>query len=185
MNRLTLVLGGARSGKSRFALEHGNRSSGPKYYIATAQALDAEMTRRINEHRRQRPSDWTTIEEPLSLSEVLQSVEGKADIAVIDCLTLWLSNQLIKTNGDEKKMEAEIDRFIRTAIRLDLSVTAVSNEVGLGIVPADPTSRLFRDMAGILHQRFAEECRDVYWMTAGIAVKIKGDRHAEVANRAG
>ncbi|MBI3811017.1 MAG: bifunctional adenosylcobinamide kinase/adenosylcobinamide-phosphate guanylyltransferase [Nitrospirae bacterium] len=185
MNRLTLILGGARSGKSRFAMEHGKTSGVSKYYIATAQALDAEMIRRIKEHRRQRPSDWTTIEEPLNLSEALQSVQGKADIAVIDCLTLWLSNLLIKTNGDEKKMEAEIDRFIRVATRLDLSVVAVSNEVGLGIVPADPMSRLFRDMAGILHQRFAEACHEVYWMTAGIAVKIKGDRNADIANRVG
>ncbi len=182
MNRLTLILGGARSGKSRFAMEHGKKSGASKYYIATAQALDAEMIRRIKEHRRQRPSDWTTIEEPLNLSEALQSVQGKADIAVIDCLTLWLSNLLIKTNGDEKKMEAEIDRFIRAAIRLDLSVIAVSNEVGLGIVPADPMSRLFRDLAGVLHQRFAEVCHEVYWMTAGLAVQIKGDRDAKTSN---
>jgi adenosylcobinamide kinase/adenosylcobinamide-phosphate guanylyltransferase len=185
MNHPILVLGGARSGKSRFALEHGNRSSGSKYYIATAQALDTEMIRRIEDHRRKRPSDWKTVEEPLKLPDVLQSIEGKADVAVIDCLTLWLSNLCIKTDGDEKKIRAEIDRLMNVATRVSLSVVAVSNEVGLGIVPADPRSRLFRDLAGILHQRFAEVCHEVYWMTAGIAVKIKGDRNADVANRAG
>jgi adenosylcobinamide kinase/adenosylcobinamide-phosphate guanylyltransferase len=185
MNRLTLILGGARSGKSRFAMEHGKKSGASKYYIATAQALDPEMARRIEMHRGERSSDWTTLEEPIQLAEALQSVEGKADLAVIDCLTLWLSNLLIAMESDEKKVMDRIDQLVTVMTRLDLSVIAVSNEVGLGIIPADPLSRLFRDLAGVLHQRLARVSHEVYWMTAGLAVQIKGDRNADIANRAG
>lgn len=174
MNHLTLILGGARSGKSRFAMEHGKKSGVSKYYIATAHALDPEMVRRIEQHQKERPADWKTIEEPERISEALRSIEGKADVAVIDCLTLWLSNLLMKLKDDEKQIRDEMDRFVEVAGGVDLCVVAVSNEVGLGIIPADPLSRLFRDLAGILHQRLAQVAHEVYWMTAGIPVKIKG-----------
>lgn len=174
MNHVTLILGGARSGKSRFALEEGSKLGQSKIYIATARPFDPEMTLRIEQHRRERPADWTTIEEPERLSDALRSVEGRADVAIIDCLTLWLSNLLIKMQGDEQSIRDEIDRFVEVAGRVDLHVVAVSNEVGLGIVPSDPLSRLFRDLAGLLHQRLARAAQQVYWMTAGIAVNIKG-----------
>lgn len=180
MNHLILILGGARSGKSGFALEQGSRLGHSKVYIATAQALDSEMARRIEDHRRKRSPDWKTIEEPVKLCEILESMEGKADVAVIDCLTLWLSNQMVMMQ-DEQKMMNEIDRLVHVATRVDLSVVAVSNEVGLGIVPADPLSRLFRDLAGILHQRLAQAAHRVYWMAAGIAVKIKGEHDEQTS----
>lgn len=182
MNRLNLILGGARSGKSRFAMEHGKKSGVSKYYIATAQALDPEMARRIEMHRQERSSAWTTLEEPIQLAEVLQSIEGKADLAVIDCFTLWLSNLLIAMESDEKKVMDRIDQLVTVMTRLDLSMIAVSNEVGLGIIPADPLSRLFRDLAGILHQRLAQVAHEVYWMTAGLAVQMKGDRNAKTSS---
>ncbi|MBI5198186.1 MAG: bifunctional adenosylcobinamide kinase/adenosylcobinamide-phosphate guanylyltransferase [Nitrospirae bacterium] len=181
MNRLIFVLGGARSGKSRFALEYGSTLGRTKAYIATAQPLDPEMTRRIEIHRQERPSDWKTVEAPLDLAEALRSLDGAADVAVIDCLTLWLSNLLIQTEADEKRIRDEVDRFVAVAGGVDLRVVAVSNEVGLGIVPADPSSRLFRDLAGILHQQLARVSHEVYWVTAGIAVPIKGDRHAKAS----
>ena len=182
MNRLTLILGGARSGKSRFAIEYGSKLGNSKVYIATAQALDAEMAQRIEEHRGKRPSDWKTLEEPEKLSEALKSLEGKADVAVIDCLTLWLSNLLMKMKEDEKKIRDEIDRLVKVATSVDLSVVAVSSEVGLGIIPADPLSRLFRDLTGVLHQQLAQVSYEVYWIMAGIAVKIKEDRDAKTTN---
>lgn len=182
MNHLILILGGARSGKSRFAIEEGSKLGQSKVYIATARALDPEMALQIEQHRRERPADWKTIEEPERLSDALRSVEGKVDVAIIDCLTLWLSNLLMKMTEDEKRIRDEIDQLVLAAGRVDLSVIAVSNEVGLGIVPADPLSRLFRNLTGILHQRLAQVAHQVYWMTAGIAVKIKGG-HDEQTSR--
>jgi adenosylcobinamide kinase/adenosylcobinamide-phosphate guanylyltransferase len=179
MNHLALILGGARSGKSRFALDEGSKLGQVKVYIATAQSLDPEMALRIEQHRRERPADWKTIEEPERLSDALRAVEGRADVAVIDCLTLWLSNLLVKMTNDEKRIRDDIDQFVEVACRVDLCVVAVSNEVGLGIVPADPLSRLFRDLAGVLHQQLARTAQEVYWMTAGIPVRIKGSRDAQ------
>src|SRR5437016_1586836 len=111
MNHLTLILGGARSGKSRFAMEEGSKLGQSKVYIATARALDPEMVVRIEQHRKERPVDWKTIEEPERLSDALRSVEGNADVVIIDCLTLWLSNILMKMT-DEKQITNEIDKFI-------------------------------------------------------------------------
>jgi len=182
MNHVTLILGGARSGKSRFALAEGSKRGRSKIYIATAQPLDPEMTRRIEQHRKERPVDWATIEEPERLSDTLLAVEGRADVAVIDCLTLWLSNLLVKTHGDDPSIREEINRFIEVAGRVNLCVVAVSNEVGLGIVPIDPASRLFRDLAGLLHQKLAQAAHRVYWMTAGIALTIKGGRDEQTAS---
>lgn len=180
-NRLTLILGGARSGKSRFALERGEALSGEKIFIATGQPFDEEMARRIERHRRERPEGWKTMEEPLRLAEALRSAEGKAEVVVIDCLTLWLSNLLMTLGQNEEKVLDEIDRLIGAARSVDLSIVAVSNEIGLSIVPADPLSRLFRDLSGLLHQRWAAAADEVYWMTAGIAVPIKKERHAKAA----
>ncbi len=182
MNRLILILGGARSGKSRFALERGETLGGEKIFIATARPSDAEMARRIERHRRERPEGWKTLEEPLHLADRLRSMEGKAEIAVIDCLTLWLSNLLTAVEEDEEKILGEIDRLVSIARSVDLSVIAVSNEVGLGIVPTDHSlSRLFRDLSGLLHQRWAAEADEVYWMMAGIAVPIKRKRDEKAA----
>lgn len=181
MNRLTLILGGARSGKSRFALEHGTTLGERRVFIATALPSDEEMARRIERHRRERPEGWKTVEEPLHLIEALQSLEGKGEVAVIDCLTLWLSNLLTARGESEEKILGEIERLITVARSVNLSVVAVSNEVGLSIVPISPLARLFRDLSGLLHQRWAAEADEVYWMMAGIAVPIKRKRDEKVA----
>lgn len=170
--RFILILGGARSGKSRFALDRGDLLGGEKIFIATARPSDKEMARRIERHRRERPEGWKTIEEPLHLADLLRSIEGKADVAVIDCLTLWLSNLLMAMGEDEEKILKEVDRLVKAARSVRLSVVAVSNEVGLSIVPVHPLARLFRDLSGLLHQRWAAEADEVYWMMAGIAVPI-------------
>ena len=181
MNHLTLVLGGARSGKSRFALGRGETRGGERIFIATAQPMDDEMTRRIARHRRERPEGWKTLEAPLRLAEALRSLEGKAEVAVIDCLTLWLSNLLTDLGENEEKILEEVDRLIKAARSVDLSVIAVSNDVGSAIVPADSLSRLFRDLSGLLHQRWAARADEVYWMMAGIAIPIKEKRDEKTA----
>ncbi|NKE71915.1 bifunctional adenosylcobinamide kinase/adenosylcobinamide-phosphate guanylyltransferase [Candidatus Manganitrophus noduliformans] len=180
-SRLILILGGARSGKSRFALERGETLGEEKIFIATARPSDAEMARRIERHRRDRPEVWKTMEEPIHLADLLQSMQGKG-VAVIDCLTLWLSNLLTTVGEDEEKILSEIDRLVSVARSVNLSIVAVSNEVGLGVVPTDHSlSRLFRDLSGLLHQRWAAEADEVYWMMAGIAVPIKRKRDEKVA----
>lgn len=121
------------------------------------------------------------MEEPLHLVEALQSAEGNAEVAVIDCLTLWLSNLLTARGESEEKILGEIERLITVARSVNLSVVAVSNEVGLSIVPISPLARLFRDLSGLLHQRWAAEADEVYWMMAGIAVPIKRKRDEKVA----
>lgn len=174
MKHLTFILGGARSGKSRFALELGNRKQGKKTFLATAQAFDEEMVSRIEKHKADRGEDWQSIETPIKLRETLQSIEcgKKADVVVIDCLTLWLNNLLMQTT-DSEKIIAEIDDLIVVIQNLELNIIAVSNEVGQGIVPDNALSRQFRDLAGLLHQKWAAVSDEVYWMTAGIPMKIR------------
>lgn len=172
MSKNIFILGGARSGKSRFALKLGNAEKGNKVYLATAEARDAEMAARIEQHRLERGEGWRTIEEPRRLSETLQSLQGRADVVLMDCLTLWLSNVMMET-ADEEKIAQTFEHLMETVAKLDVCLIAVSNEVGQGIVPANALSRRFRDFAGLLHQQWAEAAQEVYFMTAGIAQRIK------------
>jgi len=173
MSALTLVLGGARSGKSRFALELGQKISGEKYFIATAEALDAEMAARIARHKKERGANWQTIEAPRGLSEKIESLAKNADLILIDCLTLWLSNVLLEKAATDALVTQKIETLVDTAMKVQCPLIAVSNEVGLGIVPADAETRRFRDFAGLLHQRWAASAEEVYFMVAGISQKIK------------
>ncbi len=169
----TLILGGARSGKSHFALDLAGRQAGKKIYLATAEAGDAEMAARIARHRRERDAAWQTLEEPLRLVEALRSLQGRVDAVLLDCLTFWLSNVMMRTESAQK-ISNEIDALIDAVATADFGLIAVSNEVGQGIVPADTLSRQFRDFSGVLHQQCAAVCETVYFMTAGIPQKIKG-----------
>jgi len=171
MGKVVLVLGGARSGKSSFALTQASGLRGRKIYVATAQALDAEMAERIDKHRRERKPDWETLEEPLLLGRAVRSLNQTYEIAVIDCLTLWLSNLF----GAGEAIETEQDDFIESLRSLErtISLFVVSNEVGLGIVPENETARRFRDLAGRLNQRVAALADEVFFLAAGIPMKIK------------
>ena len=166
-----LCPGGARSGKSSFALSEASRLAGRKVYVATGQALDAEMEERIRTHREERPSDWETLEEPIDLACALKSVSQTHDIAVIDCLTLWLSNLFCA----EKNFDEALDAFIDSLRGLDgrMRLFIVSNEVGAGIVPENAVARSFRDRAGRLNRRVAEVASEVFFVVAGIPMKIK------------
>ena len=173
MGKVVFVIGGSRSGKTAFALLKAKAASGEngRVYIATAQPLDAEMEDRIEKHRRERGSAWTTCEEPLHLGRAVRAASGSYAVAVIDCLTLWLSN-LLCGNLDVEEAQDDFIDSLRTPGRL-LHIFVVSNEVGMGIVPENDMARQFRDASGRLNQRLAGLADEVYLMAAGIPVKIK------------
>lgn len=171
INKITFVIGGARSGKSSFALSRASAYAGKKAYIATAQAFDAEMEERIAKHKKERGSDWDTIEEPLCIAKTIKSISGKYEAIVIDCLTLWLSNLLCGEADIENEVEAFFDSLLITHHSSQLYI--VSNEVGMGIVPDNELARRFRDMAGRLNQKMAAVADEVYLVAAGIPVRIK------------
>ena len=166
--RLTLVIGGARSGKSRFAESLITVLPPPWLYVATAQALDAEMVARIGAHQARRGAGWTTIEAPRELAGAIAS-QG-ATPALIDCLTLWLSNLLLA----DADFDAEIGRLEQVLGAAAAPVVLVSNEVGLGIVPDNALARRFRDLQGWLNQRIAARADRVVLMVAGLALTVKG-----------
>lgn len=169
--KIIFITGGARSGKSRLALEEALRVPGKKAFIATAEESDDEMRERIRRHKQDRGEGWETYEEPLKIADVLGGMEGHYGVIVIDCLTLWLSNVMQSTLD----VDAEIEQFISSLARLSLpSVFIVSNEVGMGIVPENELARRFRDVAGRLNQRVAGAADEVYVTLSGIPVKIKG-----------
>lgn len=166
---LTLVLGGARSGKSRYAERLVQDSGCEPVYVATAEALDDEMTRRIAEHRARRGPKWRTIEEPLDLLGALQRECAGGRAVLVDCLTLWLTNLMVK----ERTVEVDTARLARALPALPGALVLVSNEVGQGVVPTDAMARAFIDHAGRLHQSIAEHADAVVFMTAGIAQRLK------------
>lgn len=165
----SLILGGARSGKSRIAERLVEQSGLDKVYLATGQAWDHEMATRIQTHRRRRGPDWTTIEEPLAICERLGIEASRRRAIVLDCLTLWLSNLL----HHERNIECEIQKLTATLREIDGTVVLVSNEVGLGIVPDNALAREFRDHHGVLNQRVAEAADHVAFVAAGQALTLK------------
>lgn len=167
--RVTLVLGGARSGKSRHAEALVRAAPGPWLYLATAQALDDEMAERISRHREDRGSDWTTREVPLDLAAALRAAEPGAAV-LVDCLTLWLSNLMMA----DRDIEAEIAGLLAGLQDCRARVVLVSNEVGLGIVPGNALARAFRDHAGRLNQAVAARADRVVFVAAGLPLVLKG-----------
>jgi adenosylcobinamide kinase/adenosylcobinamide-phosphate guanylyltransferase len=166
--RLALVLGGARSGKSRYAEGLITALPPPWVYVATAEALDAEMAARIAAHRARRGGDWRTIEAPHDLAGALAARAGAP--VLVDCLTLWLSNRMLA----ETDVDAEIARLEQALDRRASPVVLVSNEVGSGIVPDNALARRFRDLQGHLNQRMAARADRVALMVAGLPLTVKG-----------
>lgn len=165
-----LILGGARSGKSRLAEQRAQDSQCRVVYIATAQAGDGEMSERILRHREQRPDAWGLIEEPIALAKVLRE-QSAADVCLlVDCLTLWVTNLLLAESGT---LERELDDFYHVLNDFPGELILVSNEVGWGIVPLGELSRQFQDQAGWLHQRLGQICERVTLTVAGIPMEIK------------
>jgi adenosylcobinamide kinase/adenosylcobinamide-phosphate guanylyltransferase len=166
-----LIVGGARSGKSRFAVE-GLAHRGRIVFVATAEARDEEMAKRIARHRAERPSHWTTVEEPLDLVRTLRGLEGKTDGLVVDCLTLWVSNRLLRGDGDDAILE-EASALGELIGRRRSRLTLVSNEVGQGVHPETASGLRFRDLLGSVNQRIAIACDTVVLMVAGIPLTVK------------
>jgi len=179
----TLITGGARSGKSRLAQEMALKSGGPVIFVATAEAGDEEMKERIERHRRNRPADWRTLEVTTHLGRHITQNIGKARTVIIDCITLLVSNVFQENQSItdaallEKAVVAEIEGLIKCIKRSDARFIIVTNEVGLGIVPADRVSRLYRDFLGMANRLLAENADEVIFMAAGIPVNIKNDRN--------
>ena len=172
MTRHVLVLGGARSGKTAFAESLAMRSGSRPAYLATAEALDAEMRERVASHQASRAAQFATIEEPVALSDALLKAAADHDVILVDCLTLWITN-LLMANEDVAKAVSELGA---TLVQLKAAkIILVSNEVGLGIVPDNAMARTFRDLAGSAHQRLAEICDDVYFVVAGLPMTLKGE----------
>jgi adenosylcobinamide kinase/adenosylcobinamide-phosphate guanylyltransferase len=166
--KLTLVLGGARSGKSRYAESLITSLPPPWAYVATAEALDAEMAERIAIHRARRGGNWQTIEAPRDLATALAA--GETVPVLVDCLTLWLSNVLLA----DADIEAETARLEAALAAAEMPVVLVANEVGSGIVPDHPLGRRFRDLQGLLNQRIAARADRVILMVAGLPLAVKG-----------
>ena len=168
-----LIGGGARSGKSSFAQKMAEELPGRRAYLATAQALDQEMEKRIAKHQADRGTNWhTTIEEPLELTGCLQQTSADFDIILVDCITLWLSNMMGRNDSDQQILQA-IDALADSLNLLPATIILVSNEVGLGLVPEHPLGRRFRDLAGLANQRLAKACREVYFTIWGLPQKLK------------
>lgn len=177
-----LVLGGARSGKSDFAQKLALDWGGPVLFVATAQAGDEEMRRRIQEHQRSRPASWRTVEEPAHLTEAITAHQGDAQVVLVDCLTLWLANLF---SGGTPRQEQELSPELETRVFTELgnlhdwfraspaSLITVSNEVGMGIVPPTPLGRAYRDLLGRVNQFLGVRADEVYLLVAGIPIELK------------
>jgi adenosylcobinamide kinase/adenosylcobinamide-phosphate guanylyltransferase len=166
-----LVLGGARSGKSRMAEEIAEASGLARFYLATAEGQDEEMRQRIAEHRTRRGADWQTLETPLDLEAALADTARPDRAVLVDCLTLWLSNILLaKADASER-----IAALVSTLKTLPGLVIVVSNEVGMGLVPDNALGRSFRDAQGRLNQSAAKVCETVIFVSAGLPLALKGD----------
>lgn len=168
----TLILGGVRSGKSRLAERLAHDSARPVTYIATAHAGDDEMRQRIAAHQRRRPSDWRLIEEPIALADVIARESAPDRCLLVECLTLWLTNLLMK--NDESGLRQELDALLNAAASTPGRLILVGNETNLGIVPLDELTRRFCDLAGTLHQGLAARCDQVILTVAGLPVTVKG-----------
>jgi adenosylcobinamide kinase / adenosylcobinamide-phosphate guanylyltransferase len=174
MTRSIIVVGGGvRSGKSSFALTRARSLGGRLGFVATAQALDAEMAARIAGHVRTRGPEFRTIEEPFAIPERLAAL-GDLDVVVLDCLTLWLSNLLVRDES-ARQIAAHVDDLVHALAHAPFHTIIVTNEVGMGVVPESALGRAFRDIAGDAHQRLAVVADELYLAALGIIVRLRPD----------
>jgi adenosylcobinamide kinase/adenosylcobinamide-phosphate guanylyltransferase len=173
MGTVTLITGGARSGKSAHALALAQQAAGARrYFIATAEALDDEMRARIAHHRASRSAEFATVEEPIALAAALSALAGRADIVVVDCLTLWISNLLMTPRSDENIL-AEARGLADAMANATFATIVVTDEVGAGIVPENATARRFRDLLGWTNQALAQTAERVVLTVAGYPIRVK------------
>ncbi len=174
---ITLILGGARSGKSHHAQQLAKKLSGKVLFVATGEPLDKEMQARIAEHKRARPKNWRTLEIPTGIGKKIARQLGDAEVVIIDCLTLLVSN-LLRDEPDypeaEKIVTSEINELIAGMDKLDASFIIVSNEVGMGLVPETRLGRIYRDLLGKANRLIAQHTNEIYFMVAGMPIEVKG-----------
>lgn len=172
-HRVTLILGGAASGKSRYAQSLAEACEGSLLYVATARAGDEEMVQRIKRHQEARGDRWQTLEVMHDLAgQVPVAARGHA-VVLIDCVTLWLTNLLLAHEAEPANIWSTVDAFVTSLDRIETKVIMVSNEVGLSLVPEYPLGRVFRDLAGQVNQRLAERADHVCLVTAGLPLQLK------------
>lgn len=171
MKRIILVTGGSRSGKSKHALELA-ASYNNKAFIATAEPTDDEMQARIERHRRERDPSFHTVEEPVNLEGALKSLPEETEVAILDCITVWLGNLFYREKITDGTCP-EIDAFLGILEAPPCHLILVTNEVGMGVIPADGATRLFRDTAGSINQILAERAHEVIFSVSGIPLRVK------------
>lgn len=179
MSNITLILGGARSGKSSHALKLAEESRKSVTFIATAQPFDDEMSARIQKHKAERPAHWETLELPLHIAPNVAQI--KSDVVILDCLTLWMTNLMMQFVKDDlvdevpfmRAAQTESESLLAAIRKTEQEWLIVSNEVGLGLVPPYPMGRVFRDGLGWVNQRLAKEADSVLFMVAGIPMVVK------------
>lgn len=186
MSEITLITGGARSGKSTFAEDLARREKGHVCYVATAIAFDEGMKDRIRHHRAQRPGEWETLEAYLGLGDIIRARKGQQALYMLDCVTLLVTNLMFKDMPDyetllpdqvaqvEEAILLEIDDLLVAIRETDSRMLLVTNEVGMGIVPENPLARIYRDIAGRVNQRIGHKADQVYLVVCGQPLKIKG-----------
>jgi adenosylcobinamide kinase/adenosylcobinamide-phosphate guanylyltransferase len=183
MKKTILIIGGARSGKSRFAQGLARKLGGQVLFVATAEAGDEEMSQRIEEHQKERPATWRTLEAGSHVGKQIKQEIGKAQVVIVDCVALLVSN-IFSQHGDqdlerveksvlEKQVMAEINELVEYMNKIDASFVVVSNEIGLGLVPTSRVGRLYRDLLGKANQMLAQCADEVYLMVAGLPMKTK------------
>ncbi len=170
-SKFIFILGGASSGKSEFALKKCGTAK-PRVFVATGQPLDSEMTKRIQAHRQSRGTGWKTLEIPVNVADWLRREGPRYPVVVVDCMTLWLSNLQGEGLGT-RQILSRIKEFPQAVRHVPGLVVAVSNELGLGLVPLDSSSRGFRDLSGQLNQLMAAAADEVYWVVSGIPLRLK------------
>lgn len=177
MAKITLILGGARSGKSALACQLAAQSELAVTYVATATARDAEMATRIQRHQQERPAHWRLVEAPVALAQTIAVHAGNDQCLIVDCLTLWLTNLLHDANGQpqpDSRLNEHFEALEQALEQADGTIFLVSNEVGLGIIPLGELTRRFVDEAGRLNQRLARLADHVFFVAAGLPLPLKG-----------